>query len=251
MPSVQTPSLWLPSYGIEGVAAYLRRARTAGGGGISDPTDVAGCKLWLDAGQIGGLVDDDPVGSWPDASGQGNDGSVQVGSFRPRWRTNVVNGLPVVRFNGTDTYTVTLPDFMSGFTAGTMFWVLKNSTSSNMSMSHWGTNADQDYYPFAGDSQVYLGDGSTARKSCGTPPFGLDSAFHILTINSASGAWSVRLAGAAFFSTATNTVAFDASPEIGRNVWAGDIAEVVVYDSALGTTDRDNVEAYLASKYGL
>jgi hypothetical protein len=31
----------------------------------------------------------------------------------------------------------------------------------------------------------------------------------------------------------------------------GDIGEILVYDSALGATDRDAVEAYLADKWGL
>ena len=44
---------------------------------------------------------------------------------------------------------------------------------------------------------------------------------------------------------------------IGRNVIgstaAGDeyIAEVLVYNSSLSSTDRGNVQAYLAAKYGL
>ena len=33
--------------------------------------------------------------------------------------------------------------------------------------------------------------------------------------------------------------------------WIGDIAEVLVFDDVLGTTERANVETYLMSKYGL
>jgi hypothetical protein len=33
--------------------------------------------------------------------------------------------------------------------------------------------------------------------------------------------------------------------------WTGDIAEVICYDPALSTTNRDLVEGYLRDKYGL
>ena len=35
-----------------------------------NPADIAGLGLWLDAQQITGLADGEPVTTWPDASGQ-------------------------------------------------------------------------------------------------------------------------------------------------------------------------------------
>jgi len=40
-------------------------------------------------------------------------------------------------------------------------------------------------------------------------------------------------------------------PNSSGRFWDGGIAEIIIYDSALGTTDRQAVEAYLATKYGL
>lgn len=57
-----------------GVIADGVRVGAAGGGSgdISDPTDIDGCQLWLDASQLD-LEDDDPVATWPDLSGNGYD----------------------------------------------------------------------------------------------------------------------------------------------------------------------------------
>jgi len=37
----------------------------------------------------------------------------------------------------------------------------------------------------------------------------------------------------------------------GSNQWNGDIAEVLIWDSALNTTTREAAENYLGFKYGI
>jgi hypothetical protein len=218
------------------------------------PTDISECKLWLDAGTLTGSGGGTGVGGtnfWTDGSGQGNHATAPaVDGFSPKCYSGVVNGLNVVRFDGTNTYSVTLPNFMSGFTAGSVFLVLKDASGAGVeSPTHWGTNGDSDYYPF-GDGNIYVGDGSTARKSCGAPVTSL-TAFHVFGVVASGSAWGLRLNQTSQFSAGSNTVGFPTAPALGRNKWIGDIAEVVVYDSALGTTDRQSVEDYLGGKYGL
>lgn len=219
-------------------------APPSGGGGGPPLTGLA---LWLKA-DAEAYADGAAVTTWHDQSGNGNDGTVAAG-FEPVFKTGIVNGLPIVRFATTDTRTMTLPNFMSGFSAGSVFMMLKNAASAATSMTHWGTNGDGDFYPF-GDGNLYLGDGSTARKSCGAPVATLTN-FHLLEILSASGSWACYLNQLSQFSTGSNTVGFTAAPEFGRNIWGGDIAEVLVYSSALGSTDRAAVETYLDAKYAL
>lgn len=63
--------------------------------------------------------------------------------------------------------------------------------------------------------------------------------------------------GAQHFTTATNTVGFDGTPFLGRNidnddVWLdGDVAEMLVYGAALSAGDRSDVWTYLNNKWGL
>jgi hypothetical protein len=211
------------------------------------PTDISGCKLWLAADALG-LSDNDPVGSWPDASGQGNDGSVQAGAFRPLFKTNQVNSKPIVRFDFTNTYTMTFTNWMSGLSAATIFAVVKQTASSGVLFQNWDNDGDTEFYPF-GDGNIYIGTGSTSRKSCGAPITPV-TAFHIFGVITQAGGWELRLNDGVQFSTGSNTVGWNTSPEIGYNAAPSDVAEVIVYDSALGSTDRASVIAYLNVKYG-
>ena len=62
-------------------------AQTGPGGVGNDTTNL----LWLDATNISGYSDGDPIDAWPDSSGNLNHGE-QTGSSRPTYETNVING---------------------------------------------------------------------------------------------------------------------------------------------------------------
>jgi hypothetical protein len=66
------------------------------------PLDLPGLALWLKADAITGLNDGDPVATWVDSSGVGNDLTQGTPSLRPLWKAAVRNGLPVVRCDNTD-----------------------------------------------------------------------------------------------------------------------------------------------------
>ena len=55
-----------------------------------------------DASRITGLANADPVASWTDLTGNLNHAENATGAEQPTYRTNVLNGLPVVRFDDTD-----------------------------------------------------------------------------------------------------------------------------------------------------
>ncbi|QKG78782.1 hypothetical protein [Tenuifilum thalassicum] len=59
--------------------------------------------IWFDASALG-LNDNDPVATWTDMSGNGNDGVQLTASAQPIYRTGQINGMPAVIFDGTDDY---------------------------------------------------------------------------------------------------------------------------------------------------
>lgn len=77
-----------------------------GTGSISGP--VPGASLWLDATNLVGTGispgNNTAVGSWHDLSGFGTSFSQGVGANQPIYKTNILNGNSVVRFNGTSSY---------------------------------------------------------------------------------------------------------------------------------------------------
>lgn len=73
-----------------------RVGRTSGGGALFSPLSLPGLKAWYDAGQEVGYADNDPMTAIVDFSGNGNDLSGTA-----TYKTNIQNGLPIFRFNGT------------------------------------------------------------------------------------------------------------------------------------------------------
>src|SRR5215217_4469118 len=67
---------------------------------MTSPDAVSGLQLWLKADAITGLSDTNAVSQWDDSSGQANHATQPSGLVQPIYRTNIVNSLPVVRFDG-------------------------------------------------------------------------------------------------------------------------------------------------------
>ena len=64
------------------------------------PADLTGLVIWLDASQLG-LANGAAVTTWPDLSGAGRNLAAGQGTV-PHLKTNELNGLSVVRFDGID-----------------------------------------------------------------------------------------------------------------------------------------------------
>jgi hypothetical protein len=86
---------------VDFMLSYERRKLYRPGGGRQIPPR-ANLALWLRADAITGLNDTDPVATWPDSSGNSNDATQAVAANRPLYRTNIINGLPVVRFDAAN-----------------------------------------------------------------------------------------------------------------------------------------------------
>lgn len=233
----------------------MRRVRIRAEHGLAQPSDIDGLHVWLSADTITGKSNGAALTTWADRSGNGYDATA---SGAPTYRTSVVNGEPVVRFNGTTDY-FTFGNVLTGLTAAEVFAVVKIDNDPPGAFAQgglWRMDTDtvnSTFYPFT-DTVVYLGFGTTARKTVGNPAPALTSP-RLLNVSSASGAWTTRLDGTQLFTTGTNTVAWPAAPLLGKShgpyFLDGDIAEFLVFDHVLTADERANVNAYIADKYGL
>jgi hypothetical protein len=68
----------------------------------------------LRADAITGLNDNDPVATWLDSSGNGNNATQGTAGARPLYKTGIINGLPVVRFDATDDHMDTPNNVFTG-----------------------------------------------------------------------------------------------------------------------------------------
>lgn len=92
-------------------------------------TDLPGLVALYEADQITGVADGGAVAEWPDQTGHGHDLAQATGASQPTLQTNEVNGLPVVRFDGSDDLLAV--DLVSTFEqAFTLFVVAKHTTGA-------------------------------------------------------------------------------------------------------------------------
>jgi hypothetical protein len=92
----------------------------AGGGGAFDPLSLSPA-LWLKADALA-LADAAAVSSWTDSSGNARHATQGTGANQPTYRTNIVNGKPVIRFDGSTDHLVTpaLPTAVPAITVVTV-----------------------------------------------------------------------------------------------------------------------------------
>lgn len=215
---------------------------------VDSPDDISGLVLWLKAdtgveeASADSAEDGDTVQFWRDQSGNGHDASQSTGSSRPEYQTNEVNGLPVVRFVSADAL-----ETSSLGAVGTVIVVVGRVTHTNANavagvIVSSAAKRVVTFYPdsstiYGGDSSEFFG-GSipTWVNGVSTYTFPTSPAFGIV---SQTGSPITPEGGIIIGVSAIN------------DPFIGDIAEIIIYDTALSGSNRAAIEAYLDAKYGL
>lgn len=215
-----------------------------------DPSSVSSLAMWEKADAITGISNGGAVATWSDSSGNGRDLTQATAGNRPTYQTNVINGKPVVRFaaastqyitNSTNFTTPVTVIYVGKQTGGSNGRVL-SSVANNWLLGYWSGGKNQAYF----EGWV---------SSVGTPA--TDTNWHIYSAVETGSLSTVYADGSQIYSNASGV----AGPNgISVGCWASggptecsnvDIAEVLVYSSALSSGDRANIEDYLNRKYGL
>ncbi len=202
-----------------------------------NPLVVSGCRLWFRANTLA-LNDNDPVVTWPDESGLGTNAVSPDGS-RPTFKTNIVNGLPVVRFDGAQG----LDHGLLTLATATYFIVWSRVNAGN---SDYVLGKDGSAYSYL----QYGGDWYTA--AAGNMAVAMAANTFMLKCCVYNGATHQRYTNGTAHSS-MNSVAGASLKVIGGLGYAcrGDIAELLVYSRALTDSERQRVEACLNAKYAL
>jgi len=226
------------------------------------PSDVAGLQLWLAADQITGLSDGDPVTAWPDQSGNGNDAAQATGAKKPTFKTAIQNGEPVVRFDGIDDTLVIPSDVLDSSSvdrAATMFFAVSPATLSNGNGYVALVDAEAGggvrlFALFIGNSYCSFWNNNATY----TPSPAFSTGPQIVCIRTSGATATVFVNGTQVATVATGTTSSSGCQlEIGGNpsgsasLLQGDYAEVLYFNAALSTDDRERVEAYLNDKYAI
>ena len=232
------------------------------------PTDITGLRLWLKADAITGKVDTDPIATWPDSSGNGFDIGQATSAKQPLYRTNQLNGLPIVRFDGTDdvlsTGLVPWTNVINTTGGGIYtFMALMNVTSAAA-----GATATFDDACLATDAggntgvahvrnattltvRAYNWDGNEDFAAVTGQSFGSwlriaqDHDNTTLRINSQAGTFQTVASGAPSASGTTSI----GQNYAGAKFLAADVAEIIAWNKVLNGTEYTDMQDYLTAKW--
>lgn len=270
------PAIIVPA-GLIGGPYQIVGATTGGGGGGFTPASLTGLIGWyksdagvyVDAGSTL-AANGQTVQQWNDQSGTGNHLTQAASGNRPVYTTGLLNGLPGLVFVDINSQWLAQQAIALGGKTASVFMVVKTpptAGSADRFASFTATGTSDDFS--AGPSAVFLYQSSATNVSAyrnggmsnGTIVANtfmqLGSIYDTLqnTVYISGAAQSPVNNGDTFAATGAFTLgAYTASPPgsvTGSNFLTGTICEVVLANTALGSTDRASLNSYFTSKWGV
>ncbi|MEI6604296.1 MAG: Ig-like domain repeat protein, partial [Verrucomicrobiota bacterium] len=204
--------------------------------------------LWLDATQLTGLNNGDQVNTWTDMSGNANDAIRQGVSSAgyPKYVTGQLNGQPVVRFNSSSNNPGDYSKFNRISTIRSVFWVVKENAGTSDGHFLLGDDSSYDFHRQSSNGPIWDSGNASANVRNGVTKL----------MGTAVNGTTTSLPANSFQLISLVTTANVQANQITQDrtyhgSWQGDIAEIIIYTSALSTADETAVGSYLATKYGL
>lgn len=220
--------------------------------------------MWLDASDAGTLYDattggalvaaDGAIARWEDKSGNARHATQSTLAARPLKKSGLLNGLPVVRFNGGDD---SLIHALSVATDNTVFMVVKSNEVGNAVKSLYGATGPSvgmrsDIFAERNSGGIWATYRLNGDKLSGQSVRG---SYKVISLNSTGtdGTFSTNgsissFAGGGLYSDGLDRrFVGGATPANGENC-ACDIAEILVFP-LLSAGDRLAVEGYLRTKW--
>jgi alpha-glucosidase len=200
-----------------------------------------GLVLHLDASSIVGLSDGAAVSMWTDLSGTGHNATCQSAGTddKPVYKVNALNGRPVVRFGAKNSWF----SFNAITNIRTVFWVCKEDPSAYLNRFLLGHSTYYDFH--RGGWNIWDSYWANSRIVNGT------TRLNGSVINGTTTAVPTNQYALISLVTTGNVRAnqLTRDRDYTDHSWYGDIAEMLVYNRALTTTEINTVESYLNQKY--
>ena len=226
------------------------RTTKIGDGGFTPSGSPVG---YWSADTITGLSDGDPVGTWPDQSGTGNNLTQGTAAQKPTFKVNILNNKPVVRFDGTSD-NMSIPQLNGGVAADWTF----HFVSANQGAGTYQFLVDSQFgrlivaYAYNGKYKYYTSDGYVGNINAAAGnqilTFILDTADNGMiykngvSIDGPLLCAAMAVGGATKLGSLYNPVQW---------FYAGDLGEIIFYTSALSAGDRGANESGLNTKYSV
>jgi len=237
---------------ITSIISLSIKAQSPGGVSASSTN-----QLWLDALQKNG-TDGSTIFRWQDFSGNSHDATQPTTTRRPIFRSNGINGMPAIDFDGNDDYMEVAGNTNFNGNQSTHFVVFERSTVNaganclfNMDFNEASNLIFTSTTPSISRLSIKNSIGQQRRLNFGGT-----------TDNILTGIWDGSAGTLTGFLNGTQggPIANAANTATGHNrgrvgafntnyKFDGNLAEVIYYTSILNSAERNIVENYLGAKY--
>ena len=237
--------------------------------GTWSPTNLASTACWLDASDTAtiSLVSGTNVSEWRDKSGNERHATQATLANQPTYISSGMNSLGLVDWDGSNDAmtisggTTTLHSALSGDNTYSMAWVVKPDTISGQEVLLYVPEGSWKFLvEIKNDGGLYWGDTpSYYRTYSGGSFFGANTGSFFTLIKTGSGAGTAHVAGTLNTNFANNGGLSD-TPSLGAAFilgqypglfYNGKMAEIIISNYSWDTSERQQVEGYLAHKWGL
>ena len=218
---------------------------------VISPLSIPGCQLWLDAADSSTVAfsSGSNVSSWADKSGNGNTVTQATTANQPTYVTNVVNGNPVIRFNGT-TNILQKTSFTSLGTNSVSFWLVERNLSGGMAAAPFSFNNG----PNAG---IVFQNNNNLQPMSNVPYTSSVARIDFYNrTNTGSGDITYLNGNVSSTGDDNSTGTYGTTFAVGQRIFSsiytsGDICEILIFIGMPTTTQRQQIEGYLARKWGI
>ena len=235
-----------------------------------NPRDINSLQLWLDATEIS-AADSTSVATWNDLSGNNFNATQTTSANQPTYRTNQVNGLPTIQFDGSNDFLSLSGGALSilrNVAGATTFVVYKASTALTIQVPIYFTKA------IAGQTRFQVRKGATNTFNILAGRLDAEAVEFVTSTGTVNvGNYVLQSARIDYqntllqqffkntldgqktdFLTSGNTSDTDSNDATLGNANSasylnGNIAEIIVYNRTLSTAELTQVNTYLMAKW--
>lgn len=229
------------------------------------PKQISGLELWLDASDSSTLFqsaggassanNNDVVGQWIDKSGKSRNATQTQSASKPILSLASKNSKNTIYFDGTNDFLTNSAQYDIGANAFTMFAVLRVDSPSALAVwweqrSTGGIPRMALYYNPSGTNWNWY------HNAVAPTVAGANNTYTILKVRRTGTNCSMATNNNSY--TTVSQPSFNATGAsyigVGWNnsqYYKGNIGEIIMYNSALSTTDQTTVLNYLSAKWGI
>lgn len=214
--------------------------------------------IWYDASDSSTItLNGSNVSQWNDKSGNANNAVQATASQQPAFSSTGFNSKPAVVFDGSnDTMAISTGTLGSNIS---VFAVAKGNTmASYRRLFHAGAGGADAFLLFGSvdnNFATFFGDGTNWNDlDVNSPSVSVLSNNILEVVNPTSGSNATPYVNGTAQNTKVGTMGTTTGGRLGDGVsqcWDGPLAELVVVNSGVSTTVRQQIEGYLAWKWGL